>query len=106
MSHPLFLIKRHYNDVNAGKYAQVGREAEAHWNELGEDYEDIGRFAAVCTERIGQLCASKARLVDKVALYKDIIATGIGFEDGSLSDDDAVMILAGWAGEMRRRFVE
>lgn len=106
MSHPLFLIKRHYEDVNDGKYAQVGRDAEAHWNDLADTYEDVGRFAAICTERIGQLCASKARLVDKVALYKNIIATGVGFEDGALSDDDAVMLLAGWAGEMRKRFVD
>lgn len=106
MSHPLFHIKTYYQDVNDGKYAEIGRKAAADWELKAEHYDNVGRFAAVAVERVGQLVASKARLTDKINLYKTLIADGIGYDAGGLSDDDAVMILAGWAGEMRKRFVE
>lgn len=102
MRHPVTLIRQYDNDVQNGKYSQIGRKEAGKWEARKADMNSYD-YAKAMVSCIGHLWATKARLIDKIALYKTIIARGAGYDEGSISDDDALMILAGWACEMRNR---
>lgn len=103
MRHPVTLIRHYENDVQNGKYHTIGRAEGGKWIERGPNFSSDYEYTQALIKRIAELTATKARLIDKIALYKTIIARGIGEDDGTISDDDALMILSGWACEMRGR---
>jgi hypothetical protein len=94
--HPVYLIKSYYNDVAEGKYSALRDQIEDE--ALAAEPEHNAR-------RVAHLTASRARIIDKVNLIRDIVASGLGADKGeTLSDDDFLMVIAGWAAEMRNRY--
>ena len=95
--HPITKV-RHYlqGEYNTSKYSDIARAAAAK-------YEDFAEYADPA-ERIGALIASRARVMDKWTLVKDLVGMSIGVEDGTLSDNDVLTILAARAAEDYRRW--
>lgn len=105
MSHPITLVRRYYNNIAEGKYSAVRDEVlkklrdDVYGDENPADHLDhlIGRSA--------HLTGQKARLVDKLNLIREIVAQGIGLDKSeTLSDDDFLLIIAGWSAAERARF--
>lgn len=104
MSHPIHLIKRYYADVEGGKYARIREELEGR-DPFHEGETDPNHVIEHLVRQNAQVIASRARIIDKLNLIREIVASGMAMDKGeTLSDDDYVMVLAGWAAEMRGRF--
>lgn len=94
-------IKHFYERQASGYYDDVAAKAREKWVETLVEV-GVDREAEINLKRIGELVAIKARVVDKISLFKSIIGDAIdvdGSAGGTLTDDDALMILAGWASE-------
>lgn len=78
-------------------YDQIAVEASAKWREIADTLGDEALDRTI--QQLGRVISHRARLVDKLNLYKTLIADGIGKDDGGLSDHQAIVILAGWATE-------
>jgi hypothetical protein len=99
VSRPGTRISRFYEkiDQESGYYDRIAEEAAEKWR---RNAEMIGESALEKTiESLGRVISHRARLTDKINLYKTLISDAIGADEGGLSDHDAVLILAGWARE-------
>ncbi len=95
--HPITKVRHYFNEeYNTSKYSDIAKAAAAK-------YEDFAEYADP-VERIGQLIASRTRILDKWNLVKDLVGMSVGAEDGTLSDNDVLTILAAKAAEDHRRW--
>jgi hypothetical protein len=106
MAHPVHLIKRYARDVEEGKYASIRRaleERDPFATAVGKPLnpEVVARHLHL---QNAALIATKARLIDKINLIREMVASGTYLDEETLSDDDFLLVLAGWAVEMRGRF--
>jgi hypothetical protein len=107
MSRPGTRISRFYEKIEqseggrSGHYDKVVRDAEAKWRRIVADIGDQTTALDRTIESLSHVLGHRARLFDKLNLYKTLIADGIGKADGSLTDHEALLILAGWSTEHR-----
>ncbi len=85
--HPIHLVRRFHDRVDAGEFRAIGESAAWKYR---TDLSEVDPY-----ERLAQLYATKARLIDKLALYNALIARAIG--EQTISDEEALAVLVGWA---------
>lgn len=103
MSRPGTRLSRFYEKIeqNGDHYDQIAKTGIDKWREIASDIGDDAAALEKAIEHIGRVLAHRARLTDKLNVFKTLIGDGIGKDDGGLSDHQALLILAGWSTEHR-----
>lgn len=90
--HPTTVIAHTYRPRQF--YEPIAAAAEEYWEELLPKLGDGGIKILLAAH--GRSVARAARLQDKLNTFKQIISAAQGVEGGSISDEDALAVLAGW----------
>jgi hypothetical protein len=107
VSRPGTRLSRFYEKIDqseggrSGYYHKIAADAEDKWWQIIAGIDDQTLALGKTVEHLSRVLSHRARLTDKLNLFKTLIADGIGKEDGGLTDHEALLILAGWATEHR-----
>ncbi len=99
MTRPLTRIKHYHQRATLDRYDQIALLARQKWYGILLTLPEGLSREENLVRRIGELVASRARLLDKFNLVRQLVSDGVDSPDGTLPDDDVLVILAGWVAE-------